>query len=146
MSLVVGQNSWATVAEADTYLGNKIKVTEWFALNTAPANPGEEAKESLLSSAYQWLISSPELNIVASTTDANVKNAQIEAAWFLHLYYDELDARRAALFSGVTDFELSERSESLNINNLGIPNYIMGMLRDYGIRNTTADLLGEYDV
>jgi len=146
MSLTVGQNSWATISEADTYLGNKIKTTEWFALDNAPSELGAESKETLLSTAYYWLKGSPELNISASATDVNVKNAQIEAAWFLYNNYDELKEREAAIYTGVEDFSLSKRSENLNMDYLQIPSFITGMLRDYGIRNTSADLLGEYDV
>jgi len=145
MSLIVGQNSWTTIAEADIYLGNKIKTTEWFGLDNAPSEPGAESKETLLSTAYYWLKGAPELNISASASDDNVKNAQIEAAWFLYNYYDELKEREAAIYTGVEDFSLSKRSENLNKDLLQIPSFISGMLRDYGIRNTSADLLGEYD-
>lgn len=145
MSLVVGQNSWVTVAEADIYLGDKIKAIEWFNLSELPSNPGEVAKESLLITAFYWLSGSPELSISPTLTDSNVKNAQIEAAWFLYNYYDEYDARRAAIFSGLKSFQYSKRSEDLVVDQIGIPDYIIGMLRDYGIKNTTALLLGEYD-
>jgi len=145
MSLVVGTNSWASVAEADTYLTDRINATEWFSLNVSPATPGAVAKESLLVSAYYWLSGSPELEIPASVTDTDVKNAQIESAWFLYEHYTELNERRAAMYTGVESFKLSKKSENLNIDNLQIPSYIMGMLRLYGVRNDTALLAGEYD-
>lgn len=148
MSLVVGTNSWTTVSEADTYLTNKINAADWFDNTLIPEtdDPGEISKESLLVSAYNWLFSAPELSLpVSTTTDENVKKAQIEAAWFLYKHDDALDERRAAIYTGVTSFKLSKRSENLDINNLIIPSYIMGYLRGYGVQNTTALLLGEYD-
>ncbi len=145
MSLVVGQNSWSTVSEADTYFTNRINTTDWFSLNTSPANPGEVAKESLLISAYNWLIGASELSLSASLTDTNVKTAQMEAALFLQEHYSEMNERNAAAHTGVTGFKLSQRSENIDIKNIGIPDFIMGLLRNYVIQNTTALLLGEYD-
>jgi hypothetical protein len=145
MSLVVGTNSWASVAEADTYLTDRINTTEWF--QTAPTgSPGEVSKESLLVSAFYWLTGSPELELSATLTDTSVKNAQTEAAFFLLEHYDELNERRAAMYTGVDSWKLSKKSENYDINQLQIPSYILGMLRDYAIMNTTVDLKGEYDV
>jgi hypothetical protein len=145
MSLVVGTNSWATVAEADTYLTDRINAVDWF--STSPtAAPGAVSKESLLVSAFYWLTGAPELSLSVTLTDTNVKNAQIEAALFLLEHYDELNERRAAMFTGVESWKLSKKSENYNIDQLQIPSYIIGMLRDYAIMNTTVDLKGEYDV
>ena len=146
MSLVIGTNSWATRAEADAYLTDRIGATDWFTLEDTPVNPGEDSKDSYLISAYQWLIGAPQLTISAASTDANVKKAQIEAALFLIEHYLELNERRAAISTGVTRFKYSKREEDLNANNLSIPDYILGMIESYTIINTTAVLLGEYDV
>lgn len=144
MSLVVGTNSWANRAEADAYLTDRIDATDWFALNDTPANPGEVSKDSYLISSYYWI--NTYVTIAATSTDDNVKNAQIEAALFLLGHYDELNERSAAMATGVAEFKYSRRSEVLNINQLSLPPHILGMLKDYAIGNSTIQLKGEYDV
>jgi hypothetical protein len=145
MSLVVGTNSWCSVSEADTYLEYRINASEWFQTGEK-SSPGEVSRESLLVSAFYWLQGAPELEISATVTDTDVKNAQIEAALFLLEHYDELNERRAAIYTGVSSFKLSKKSENFDINQLQIPSYILGMLGNYAIMNTIALLEGEYDV
>ena len=142
MALTVGTNSWVSVAEADIFLTDKIDAEEWFVLSASGA-AGVRSKGSLLVSAFHWLSGSPQLSIPSSCADLNVKNAQIEAAWFLHEYYRELKDRRAARASGLKSMRMSRRSETLGAPS--IPDYILGMLRDYQITNTTVLLSGEYD-
>ena len=144
MALVVGTNSWVSVAEADAYLADRIDAGEWFLLADSGA-AGVRAKGSLLVSAFTWRSGSPQLTIASSSTDDDVKNAQIEAAWFLHEYYEEMKDRRAAIASGVTSLRMSRRAESLSAGNLTIPTHILGMLSSYRASNLTADLRGEYD-
>lgn len=146
MAIVVGTSSWATVAEADAYLTDRINADEWFALPDPPANPGEVSKDSLLISAFRWLMSAPQLSLSASLSSDDIKNAQIEAAWFLYEHHSALNERRAAIFTGVEEFGLSRRKEKLNITNLRIPDFIIGSLGAYNTENVTVTLLGEYDI
>ena len=145
MALVVGTNSWATVAEADLYFTDRIGSTGWFDLSETPPNPGEDAKESMLVSAYYWLMGSPDVTLSASLTATNVKNAQIESALYLLEHYDELNARRAAISTGLQDFELSRLTERFNAAYIKIPAYILGLIPEYGNTNTFVQLKGEYD-
>ena len=148
MALSVGQNSWTTIIEADDYLTDRIGAEAWFDLADS-GDPGADSKTSFLISAYQWLIGAPQLELSADLTDVNVKRAQMEAALFLLEHYKALNERRAALFTGVTEFVLSRKSEKLNIDNLTIPIHIIGLLRDYLVDieyNTVALLKGHYDV
>ena len=144
MALVVGQNSWATVIEADAYLTDRINAEGWFILAAAGA-AGVVSKITLLASAYHWLLNAPQLELSSGLTDDDVKNAQIEAAFFLLEHYDALNERRAAMSTGVEDFRLSTRHEKLNVNKLQIPDHIIGTLRAYVGENTTAQLKGHYD-
>ena len=144
MALIVGQNSWCTVPEADTYLTEKIESEVWFELSSV-GTPGQTSKQSLLISAFYWLYLAPGLNLSLTLTDVNVLNAQIEAALFLMEHYTELNERRGAIHSGLTAFTLSQKEERLKKVQINIPDYIMGMLRDYSIVNTFALLKGEYD-
>lgn len=145
MALVVGQNSWVTVTEADEYLADRINATEWFGLNEVEEE-GEVSKETLLITAFFWLSGSPQLSLLPTLTNDSVKRAQIEAAFFLMEHYSALNERRAAIFTGVEDFKLSNRREKLNIINLQVPDHILGMLDVYSVVNTTTTLKGEYDL
>ena len=144
MSLIVGQNSWVTISEADSYLTIRMSAEDWFNLSDI-ANPGEVSKTTLLTTAFRWLMGSPQLSLMSSLTDDFIKNAQIEAALFLLEHYDALNERRAAMFTGVEEFDLSKKSEKLNIGNLQIPDYIIGTLGLYTTENITVELLGHYD-
>lgn len=145
MALAVGQNSWVTIIEADTYLEHRIGSVEWFSLSDTGAS-GTDTKENMLVSAFYWLTGSPDLLLTPTLTDPNVKNAQIEAALFLLEHYTELNERRAAINTGVSDFEYSKRSETFNYEQLKIPPQIMGLLSNYSYNHAFVDLCGEYDV
>lgn len=145
MALVVGQNSWVTVDEADTYLTDRINAENWFGLNVL-ATEGEVSKTSLLITAFYWLSGAPQLNLSPNLTDGSVKQAQYEAAFFLLEHYNSLNERRAAIFTGVEEFNLSKRREKLNALRLQIPDHILGMLGAYVVENEVILLKGEYDL
>lgn len=145
MALVVGTNSWSTIVEVDAYLTDRMEATDWFVL-AAVEKPGEISKTTLLVTSFFWLKGSPQLELADSLSDANVKNAQAEAALFLLKHYKELDDRRAAIATGLKEFEVSKRVETFEPRNLRIPDHILGMLSIYASgMNTFATLLGEYD-
>lgn len=145
MAIIIGTNSWVTIAEADTYLTQKINVEDWFTLSDDGVSGGT-TKENLLVTAYRWLLDAPGVSLSATTSDDNVKNAQIESAIWLQAYEQEIKDRSSAIYSGVSSFKLSKRSENLDIKNVQIPAFILGMIRSYSEQNTTVDFLGEYDV
>ena len=144
MALVVGQNSWVTIAEGDTYLTDRIDSSDWFDLGDS-GDPGAISKTVLLASSFHWLMSDPSLSLSASLTDANVKNAQIEGALFLLSYSAELQAKRAFLSFGGISFRLSRRAERFDLGGFTIPIHIMGLLQDYAQINATVELKGHYD-
>jgi hypothetical protein len=146
MSLIVGQNSWCTINEADIYLTDKQSSYEWFNLEDTD-DPGKMCKTSLLVSAFRKLKNSAEFNLSSSLTDDNVKSAQIEMAWFLYKHGKEIEERQGAIASGLISFGMSKRRETLDKNCKGIPGYIADFLLDYAVGfNTTVELNGEYDV
>lgn len=111
MSIIVGTNSWVTIAEADTYLTTKVGSQEWFTLDDEPSDPGEESKESWLVSAYNYLINNCGYSIPSDSTDQNVKYAQIEFAYYLLRYSEEFEDRANSIAMGVTEFKASKWSE-----------------------------------
>ena len=144
MALVVGQNSWVTIAEGDTYLTDRIDASSWFDLGDT-GDPGAISKTVLLASSFHWLKGDSSLDLSSTLTDDNVKNAQIEGALFLMKYSLELQSKRAFLSFGGKSFRLSKRWESFDLKSFTIPEHIIGMLRNYVVGNTTVELLGQYD-
>lgn len=146
MALSVGDNSYVTVAEADTYLTNRIEAEAWFALSET-AGPGAVSKESYLVSAFTWLRSSPSLSLPEASTEDAIKNAQIESAFYLLEHYTALNARRSAQSQGVVSNRLSKKWEEFADKDVSeIPSYILGSLSAYMTGNEIVQLAGQYDV
>ena len=121
MGLVVGTNSWVTVAEADSYLADKFGASAWSGL-------ANSIKEQSLITAFWWIYNNPNYNIAKSSTAEKVKNAQIELAWWIYNYYEEYRKREALISSGVKKFRIGEFSEDLN--NQSLPKIVTDMLED----------------
>lgn len=143
--LTVGQNSWATVAEANAYLGDRIGAETFFDLPDDPLAPGQESKASLMVSAFQWIMGCGQFDLSPTMADSFIKNGQIEAALFLHQHYVELNERRAAMYTGLKEFTMGRRREYLDIKQLAVPDFIAGFFSSYSSANELAELKGEYD-
>ena len=144
MALLVGTNSWETVAEADTYLGDRVDSTGWFDLADIAEKAGGGSKESYLVTAFRWLRNTRQLTLSDSLTDQVVKDAQSEAALFLISYQDEYEDREAAIASGVKSFGVSKRRESLE--ELVLPQRILDTLQAFMGGLNFVELTGEFDV
>lgn len=120
--LVVGSNSWCSVAEADSYFDEKYGASAWASLSM-------DDKERLLISAYRWINQQSFFSISASSTSGIVKQAQYEVAWFIYNYKADYDKRRALNASGVTSYRILDFSESLK--DAGFPEFIKSMLDDF---------------
>jgi hypothetical protein len=105
-TIVVGTNSWLTLAEAETYFESRINSDSWNALS-------EGDKNIYLITAYNWIFYDPGFFAPASATNSAVKNGQCEGALFLINYGEEYEKREALLASGVTEFKFSKWSEKL---------------------------------
>jgi hypothetical protein len=123
MSLLVGVNSWVTTAEADAYLGDKWGVgAEWTGLTTTE-------KEQALVTSYRWIQGLRQYNISPSSTNENVKNAQIELAYYIVENYTQHKKRTALYAQGVRDFSISKWKEKLE--KAGLPSEVEGLLKDF---------------
>lgn len=107
MALVVGTNSWITLAEAETYFSERIQADPWDNL------PDDATKEKYLISAYHWIKDYPGVTAPASSASEAVKRAQAEGALFLISFYDEINNRDALYSAGVRDFKKSKWEEEL---------------------------------
>lgn len=107
MALVVGDNSWVTLAEAEVYFSERIGAGPWEAL------PDDATKEKYLISAFRWIYYDPAFTAPAAADDDGVKFGQCEAALFLITHADEYAKRDALIASGVESFTFSKWSETL---------------------------------
>lgn len=143
MAVVVGTNSWVTIAEADAYLTARAGAKEWFALNEAPAAPGEDSKETFLVTAFNWLLFDGGFGLSSSLTDDYVKTAQIEAALFLLKYRISFEDRAAKIAGGVKRFKNSKWEEELGI--VQKPQSVLSPLEKggYSASNDIVQLYGD---
>jgi len=121
MALTVGVNSWVTVAQADTYFSEKFGASAWATLASA-------TKEQLLISAYRWIQGQSMFSISPAATAEIIKQAQMEAAWYMYRYWDQHENRRALVAQGVTDFKISQFEETLQ--DVKFPSFLSDMLKD----------------
>ena len=142
MGLTVGTNSWATVAEADAYLTDRIGAEDWFDLN-ATGDPGAVSKETLLITSYNRL--SVLYTIPAAETATNIKKAQIEAAFFFLDNFVEFEERSRALAAGIESFRQSQWTENYRdgITAVSFPGWITDLISEYSGANFFPQLLGE---
>jgi hypothetical protein len=106
MSIVVGTDSWISLADADTFFNSHIGSSAWEALSDAD-------KEKYLKTAYRWIYYDSAFSVPATSTETAVKYGQCEAALFLINYYSEYDKRDALSAMGVKSFDYGKRSEEL---------------------------------
>jgi hypothetical protein len=102
LTLTVSTNTWATLAEADSYLAGRYGSSSWATLPV-------EARKQLLITAYRWI--NREYTISSVTTV--VKYAQIELAWYVYEFNDSHRKHVALWAQGVEEFDISKFSEIL---------------------------------
>jgi len=119
-----GINSWVTITEAKSYFDEKWGANSW---NDGTLN--EIQQSQLLISAYRWINQQFNLSIPAASSAQTVKNAQMEAAWFIYSYWTEYEKIRSLSAAGVTQFRVSSFSESLS--DVKFPEFILKMLSDF---------------
>lgn len=120
--IIVGVNSWLTIAQADAYFEAKYGAAAWATLSLL-------VRTQLLITACRWLRQQASLSIALSDTSQVVKDAQCEAAWFLYSYQASYEKRRALYSSGVKSFRVLDWSESLG--EVTFPPFLSDMLTDY---------------
>lgn len=106
MSLTVGVNSWATVAESDSYFADMFGRSAWVSFSNTE-------KEQLLITAYRFINQNSNISIPANSTMDKVKYGQFEMSWYLYGYYDTHEERVALYAQGVREFDISKFGEKL---------------------------------
>ena len=136
--MTVGTDSWVTLTEANTYLGNKFGAATWSPLSNS-------IKEQLLISAFMAIYYSKEYTVSKTSTSEFVKSAQIETAWYIYNYNTESEKRGALQAQGVDSFSLSKFSETYNGNYSMIPPIAKGMLEGFSSWDVFATFERELD-
>jgi hypothetical protein len=103
--MTVGIDSWVTIAQADAYFSTRLGASWWAALANA-------AKETLLVTAFNWLLYDAAFELSPETDSPDVRVAQMEAAYFLHDHQAEYEGRAANIAGGVTSVSASKWSEA----------------------------------
>lgn len=131
MGLDVGVNSWVTIAEADSYISNKINSNIW------PLDNDTKAKYLIM--AFYAIYTSPDLNIQKNSINEKVKISQMELAlWFVG-NYTAFSKRQALQSMGVTSFSADSVSENYNEKgSLTLPAFIKDLLSDFMHGSTVA--------
>lgn len=123
VSIVVGTNSWVTLAEANEYMEGKFDADNWTSLT-------DDLKNRALVTAFRWIFYSDRFNIPATATATIIKNAQIELADYVGEFFNSHKKRTALRSQGVEDFTLSKWKEK-SFKAPDIPSFIVDMLDDY---------------
>lgn len=124
MALTVGENSWVTVEEADTYFSSRLGSSEhWVS--------GAE-KESALITAYNQLNGCGFFDFPASATQV-MKDAQCEQALFLLVHVEDIDRRKGLQVQGVATAGIVKESYKENIDQIPICTNAKNFLKDYSV-------------
>lgn len=142
MAITPGTDTWVTLEEAEALLSRRVGTSEWFALNDEAVSPGEESKETYLTTAYQWLSGMYGLGADASAPD-DLKAAQSLFANWLISNRKDYEARESLSAAGVQEFDWSRWGEK--IGEVGIPRFVSDLILNLGIgsANAAVQLYGE---
>jgi hypothetical protein len=121
MALIVGNNSWVTVIEADSYLADKYDVSGW---STA-------AKDQLLVTAFYRIFTNPDLSILKTSTNERVKWAQIELAYWLLANGEDFEKRESLRAMGVTSIKIDDFAETYKDSYFILPSIVSNLLQSY---------------
>ncbi len=122
MALVVPTNSWVTQAEADTYLGDRLAIGDYW-------NATAE-KDAALVTAWRWLTGAGDFTFPAVATQA-MKDAQVEYAVFLIQHQPDIDLRMGLQAQGVTAAGVVKEKYSGMSTAVPYPPIVSTMLRSY---------------
>jgi hypothetical protein len=142
MAILVGENSWATIAEANAYFTSRPGSSNWFALEDVAVTPGGDSKEGFLITAFYWL-TDDSFGLTGSSGSVLVRRAQFEAAIFLLNYSRDYYNRQALEAGGVTSFMASRWTE--NLSKVTKPSNVTNILYsgNFSSGNTFVQLTGE---
>lgn len=123
--IVVGVNSWATLAQANEYFSTRYGAVDTWAGFTDPV------KESLLITSYKKLTGIGGLALPASTTDEKILQAQYEYSWYLYRETEPMEKRQGLITQGVSEFKVLDFQEKYDNPWMALPSDIQDLLEEY---------------
>ena len=132
MSLIVGTNTWVTMAEADTYFSERIGSSKYWV-------SGADKEQSLIT-AYRQINNMDGYVFPVVATD-NMKYAQCEQALFLLAFSDEIFRRSSLKAQGVTEAGIV-KEKYMQIDGVPIAEMAKVLLKD----NEDASNTGNYAI
>jgi len=122
MSLVVPTNSWVTVAEANTYLKDRVGVKNYWSATA-------EKSEALVT-AWRWLTGAGDYTFPTTATQP-MKDAQVEYALFMLQHQPDIDLRMGLQAQGVTDAGIVKEKYGGMSTAVPYPPIVSTMLRSF---------------
>jgi len=118
----VGTNSWLTEAEADTYMADRLAISDYW--------NADAEKSAALVTAYRWLTASNRFSFPTTATQA-MKDAQTEYALYLIQHQPDLDLRMGLQAQSVTKAGIVKETYDLNRERFPFPPVVEGLLEAY---------------
>jgi hypothetical protein len=120
ITLTVNTNTWATLAQANSYFEGKWNADGWVSLSS-------DNRKKLLITAYEWINTNPNYTISGNTE--KLRKAQMELSWFIYNNSEIYEKHELLWASGVTEFRISKFWEKLT--KPGLPPKVEDLLSDY---------------
>lgn len=128
-SIVVGTNSWATLAYAETYFTTRLNADVFWNSTVTDAK-----KEAALITAYEFLMGCGEYSIASDSSDVAVKKAQCEMALFLLQHLADMDARKGIQAQGVSQAGIVQETYDMSkVGEMPLPPIVKRLLKDSAV-------------
>jgi hypothetical protein len=129
--LVIGTNSWTTVAEANTYMETRFGSWEFWT--------DETNKEAALITAYNKIVNSGFFADLPDTANVGMKAAQCEMALFLCMEGGDINRRAGLQAQGVVQAGIAKETYDPNARGkLAFPPEVLALLKDYSQEDNGA--------
>lgn len=125
-SIVVGTNSWTTLAYAETYFTTRLNADLFWSATVSDAK-----KEAALITAYDFINGCGDYSIAPDCSDVAVKKAQCEMAFFLLQHGADMDARKGIQAQGVERADIVGETYDLAMaGSVPLPPIVKRLLKD----------------
>jgi len=122
--LVIGTNSWVTVAEADIYMETRFGSWEFWT--------DETNKEAALVTAYNKIVNSGYFSDLPDTATTGIKAAQCEMALFLCMEGGDVLRRAGLQAQGVVQAGIAKETYDPDARGkLAFPPEVLALLKEY---------------
>jgi hypothetical protein len=121
ITITVGTNSWVTLTEANDYLESQFG-NNWDSITS------DDDKKKCLITAFWLIYTWPDYSIPKTSTEENVKYAQIKLADWIYSNYSDWKEHGAMIAAGIKSFALPKWRETLI--DQGLPFEVQSLLND----------------